>query len=339
VKAVDEETMKGYDLLFVRGLEFQLKVETPDQVKRQWDWIKTIKGITKGGKFCLDYHKDKCFIPTRFLESNGPMTLFCNDAKNQPYAVVQPLYISQSAREGTKLRISGDIGEHPNIVKLLAHGVSSKIDQYRQAYLSEVMAEEAPTKTLHEMLLRAFTGSGTKSQIYKKATIRKLIKDVAAGLKHLHSKNIGHGRLEPENIYMFKTSGAGAGEKYTAKLADFGWAYRFKSVDRDMLMKFEQHGVSMDQLSEGMHKAAEYEDTMSFMHMSITKIAGVLLAKAVKHTKTENPCTQDQYSKDPWVKEVCEIVTNLARIYHTARESSTWTSEELSKDVWVNATD
>jgi len=202
-----------------------------------------------------------------------------------------------------------------------------------------VLLEEAPTKTLYEMLLKTLNGPGTKSAIYKKATIRKLIKDVAAGLKYLHSKEIGHGHLEPENIYMFKTPGAGAGEKYTAKLADFGLAHRFKSIDPVKFMRSVSMGLPTGQQPDGAPNAAETKDTKEFVVESLSRIVGVLLVKAKKHTKAENPCTQDLIGKDVWVKEVCEIVTNLARIYKNIPVALPWTSEDLANDAWVNATD
>jgi len=110
---LDDKTLKDYDIAFVVGVESRFKPETADRTESNWGRIGVEKGIKKGEKYCLEKHPDKCFVPTRVLYASGPWSILSNNAAGQPYAVVRPLTMDYSAKEGINSVSPGILGMHP----------------------------------------------------------------------------------------------------------------------------------------------------------------------------------------------------------------------------------
>ncbi|KAF9234716.1 kinase-like domain-containing protein, partial [Melanogaster broomeanus] len=93
--------------------------------------------------------------------------------------------------------------DHPNIVPLLGTADGSMFNSEHPCMVSMWM----PHGTLGSYIRK----SGTRLAIGERL---QLIKGIAAGLEYLHTKNIVHGDLHPENVLI-------DGE-YNARLTDFG---------------------------------------------------------------------------------------------------------------------
>ncbi|KAL8997738.1 MAG: hypothetical protein Q9169_003067 [Polycauliona sp. 2 TL-2023] len=127
--------------------------------------------------------------------------------------------IQYAFREISRL-CNPSLSNHPNIVKLLSWGIS--LDALEAVNLGSLSTPLLILEKAHCDLAQLI-----RSELYATTsheTLCDLAMDIGHGLGAVHSAGIVHGDLKLENILIFLGDARVAGQKWTAKLCDFGSA-------------------------------------------------------------------------------------------------------------------
>mmetsp|Transcript_39544 Transcript_39544/g.35333 ORF Transcript_39544/g.35333 Transcript_39544/m.35333 type:complete len:215 (+) Transcript_39544:122-766(+) len=102
--------------------------------------------------------------------------------------------------------------EHPNVIQILGSEAQKKIQHagHKKSYSSLMFLEYAPYGDFFDVL------SQKKVKFTEKIT-RTYFKQLVSGLEYLHSNDVAHMDIKPENLLL--------GENFTLKMADFDLSY------------------------------------------------------------------------------------------------------------------
>lgn len=117
-----------------------------------------------------------------------------------------------------EIRAHKCLGEHPNILRLVAH--------YREHDCHHIVMEYADGGDLHEAISRSDNDG------LRRETTRKIVEQLIDAISYCHSRGIYHRDIKPENILLASDG--------TVKLADWGLA-SFDRMSREFNLGSEQY--------------------------------------------------------------------------------------------------
>ncbi|KAL5766838.1 hypothetical protein ACOSP7_017455 [Xanthoceras sorbifolium] len=181
----------------------------------------TLTKNSNGKKMINEYVKERKIS----RGSYGKVTLYRNSNDGTPYAIKtvcksRLCKLRMTRSESAMANVYREVSilkrlDHPNIVKLF-----EVIDDQKADHLYIVL-EYVEGNSIGNI-------SRTPGQIFDEETARSYFKDIIAGVIYLHSHNIVHGDIKPENL-LLTTNGR-------VKIGDFSFSQAFED-DNDELRR------------------------------------------------------------------------------------------------------
>jgi serine/threonine protein kinase len=197
----------------------------------------TIK-VNELEKLCNDATKQGCKKPTlnkcdvtELGSGNFGMVKKCVNTNENEYAVKMVKNLSLITKEQNETEqinlvneaiIMINIGNHPNIIKIMGVNVSAVGNDYNISLLLEICNLGSLKSKLLDL-----KKTNTKFDI---ETLHKLVSEISNGMAYLDELNIVHNDLATRNILLSSIGNT----NFTSKISDFGLARKLNEIDSKM---------------------------------------------------------------------------------------------------------